>query len=105
LSVNTSKTTDKPTVKLPVIIAAAVAVVIFLGWYGRQIFSPTANVTNELTDKHDAWMQMIAKEAGPNADLEKLTPEHKAAFLKSLSGAPVDPKVILKDYITHHPVH
>jgi len=104
LSVNTSKTAEKSTVKLPVIIAAAVALVVLLGWYGHKIFSPTANVTNELTDKHDAWMQKIAKEAGPTADIEKLTPEDKAAFLKSVSGAPVDPKKILKDYITTHHV-
>jgi len=105
LSVNTSKKAEKPTAKLPVIIAAAVVLVVFLGWLGHKALGPTDNVTNELTDKHDAWMQKIAKEAGPTADIEKLTPVDKADFLKHYSGAPVDPKIILKDYITNHPVH
>jgi len=105
LSVNTSKTEEKSNVKLPVIIAAAVALVVFIGWYGHKILSPTANVSNELTDKNDAWMQHLAKEAGPTGDIDKLTPADKADFLKRVSGAPMDPKVILKDYVTSHPVH
>jgi len=105
LSVNTSKAAEKPTVKLPVIIAAAVALVVFIGWYGHKILSPTANVSNELTDKNDAWLQQLAKEAGPTADIDKLTPADKAKFLNSVSGAPLDPKTILKNIVTSHPVH
>jgi len=104
LSVNTSKAVakEKPSVKLPVIIAAAVVLVVFLAWYGHKIFSPPANVENELTDKKQAFMMKIAKEAGPTADLTKLSPADLAEFKSETSGSPRSPEEILKQYVANH---
>lgn len=106
MSVNTSKTAEKEktNVKLPVIIAAAVVLVVFLAWYGHKIFSPPANVQNELTDQKDAFMQKIAKEAGPSGDLSKVPDADRQAFLNSVSGATRSPDWILKNYIANHPI-
>jgi len=108
LSVNTSKTVvkekEKTSVKLPVIIVAGVVLVVFLAWYGHKIFSPPANVENELTDKKDAFMQKIAKQAGPTADLSKVDKADRDAFAFSVSGSPYSPETILKQYIANHPI-
>lgn len=107
MSVNTSKTAgkEKTNVKLPVIIAAGVVLVIGLGLYGHKVFSPTANVENELTDKQDAFMQKVAKEAGPSADLSKLNQADRDALARSVSGSRYSPEEVLKLYIAHHTIH
>jgi len=100
-----AKEKEKTSVKLPVIIAAGVILVVFLGWYGHKVFSPPANVKNDLTDQKQAFMDKIAKEAGPTADLSKVTPAERDQFAQSVSGSPYTPEQVLKKYIAAHPVH
>ena len=99
MAVNTNKTQEKSGVKLPVIIAVAVAMVILLGWLGHKAFAPTANVTTSVTKSHDAWMAKIAREAGPTADITKINPTDRAKFEQEFIGAPIKPEDALKEWI------
>jgi uncharacterized membrane protein YvbJ len=88
-----------------VVIAAVVVLVILLVWYGHRVFSPTANVENELTDKKQAFMQKIAKEAGPNADISKINQADRDIFVQNVRPSGRTPEEILKQYIANNPVH
>jgi len=71
---------EKKQVPQWAIIAAAVAVLAFVVWWGIRNFGPQPDPTNELTVAQDQWMDRIAKESG--GDISKLAPED----LKKLQG-------------------
>jgi hypothetical protein len=83
-------------------IAAAVAMVILLGWLGHRAFAPVANVETDATRSKDAFMAKIAHEAGPTADINKINPDDRAKYLDQFKNAPVDPQAVLQKYIAAH---
>jgi len=102
LAVNTNKTQEKSGVKLPVIIAAAVAMVILLGWLGHRAFAPSQAVETSASKTHDAFYAKVAHEAGPTGDLTKVNPEDRTRFENEFRGAPITPETALKQWIASH---
>jgi hypothetical protein len=103
-TVQPRKKGDKPQVKLPLVVACAASLMVYLGWLGASVFSPVTSPENDMTRKHDAFIAKIAKEAGPTADISKINPIDRAKFLNDLKGAPRTPESVLKQYIQAHPV-
>jgi hypothetical protein len=73
---------EKKSVPVPVIVAACVALVGLVAWWGvRSLSGPLdPGASNPDVAKKDArWRELVKKSGG---DMEKLSPEEKAQFLK-----------------------
>jgi hypothetical protein len=103
-SMATSKTQEKPGVKLPLIILAGVLVLIFIVFLAKTFLSPAHNEnanTKQMNEQTKAFAA-AAKEAGPDADLSKLSPATREAFEKQVGPAPMDHSLILKNWMKSH---
>jgi hypothetical protein len=91
-------------VKMPAVIFSVAVLMVYVGWLGRQAFSPAAQANNDLTRAHDAFYDKIAREAGPTADITKINEVDRKRFLDQVKGARMSPDLILKQYIKSHPL-
>jgi hypothetical protein len=87
----------KPQVQRWHLVVAGIALVGYLWWLGDYNLRPKP-YHNALMDQHEAFMKKIALQAGADGDLSKVNPTDRAAYLRSVSGAPVDPRDILRQY-------
>jgi len=102
LSVNTSKSGEKASVKLPIIIVAAFGLIIFLVVMGVKFFSPVHQGQTEQMKADDVIMAKIAKQAGPNADLSKVNADDLAKFNAKFQNPMISTQDILKKWMVSH---
>lgn len=73
MSVYSKDTKEKSNVSLPLIIGAAVLLVVFVGWLAYANFAPTRPDTGTLAESKNDWVSQIAKESG--GDINKVDPQ------------------------------
>jgi len=103
LSVNTSKSGEKASVKLPIIIVAAFALIIFLVVMGVRQFAPQHQGQTEQMKAEDVILAKIAKQAGPSADLTKVNADDLAKFNAKFQNPMISTQDILKRWMVTHP--
>lgn len=96
MTANTSKTGEKQSVKLPVIIAAAFVLVIVLVFIWHKVFAPVQSGPTAEGQSKDDFIKAMALQAGPNADMTKLKPADKEKLDGYLAHAPIPEDQLLK---------
>jgi hypothetical protein len=86
---------EKPQVKPWQIAIAAVLIIGYFVWLAMKFFGPAPVYSNKYTKDGEELTAKVSAQAGPEGDLSKVNPVDKEAFLKRMSGAPVNPRDVL----------
>jgi hypothetical protein len=98
----TSNTQDKAGVKMPLIIVAGVVLLIFLVFLGKTFLGPSHTAETEGMSKQDQLYAQVAKQAGPSADLTKVSQDLADKFNAMFGNAPIDHQQALKNWMSTH---
>jgi hypothetical protein len=96
----------RPATSNRLLLAQLAAIVVFvaIGHYGFEPFRPRpAAVEPQVSQALIQTFHDVARQAGPDADLSKVSPELRTKFDALLGSPPMSHEVILRNWMKTHP--